>query len=154
MRFARRQLAVSGPLSIVLAACLILPLVARAEDEPRSPPAVADAIYKGIVGKALDVVPMEPDKRVALQRANAVVSNTLTGRSLSVWAGLTNPILLIGGLVWGLFAASHIKDGEPAARIDTTIVEPPRRVEMAQNRRPENGDGRPETGDGRAETRD
>lgn len=140
MPFAKRQLAVTRVLSTVLAACLLVPVFARAEDEPLSPPAVADAIYKGVVGKALDVVPMEPEQRVALQRANAVVSNTLTGRSLSVWAGLTNPILLIGGLVWGLFAATHIKGGEPAARVEITIVEPTTRLDMAQTQRPETGE--------------
>jgi hypothetical protein len=67
------------------------------------------AVYKGLVGNVLDAIPMDPEKRIDLQRTNAVVSNTLSGRSLAVLAGLSNPILLIGGFVWGVWAASNIK---------------------------------------------
>ena len=106
-----------------ITACLVLPFSARAEEAPLPLPAIPDAIYKGIVGKALDVVPMDADQRVVLQRTNAVVSNTLTGSSLAVWAGLTNPILLIGGLVWGLFSASNIKGNNLKPAPVTTVVE-------------------------------
>jgi len=82
---------------------------ALAAEAPVSASKVEDVLYKGIVGKALDVVPMDPEHRAGLQRTNAVVSNTITGRSLSIWAGLTNPVLLIGGMAWGFFAASNIK---------------------------------------------
>jgi hypothetical protein len=69
-------------------------------------------VYKGLVGNALDGIPMNPSKRVSLQRTNAIVSNTLSGRTLAVLAGLTNPALLIGGFVWGVWAASNIKPEE------------------------------------------
>ena len=110
--------------SIVLVTCLLLAIPARAEDAPQPLPAVGDVVYKGLVGKALDAVPMDPDERVILQRTNAVVSGTLTGRSLMVWAGLSNPILLIAGLAWGLFSASNIKAAEANAKPDTNRVEP------------------------------
>lgn len=112
--------------SIVLAACLLLAIAARAEDAPQQPPALGDVVYKGLVGKALDAVPMDPNERVVLQRTGAVVSSTLTGRSISVWAGLglSNPILLIAGVIWGLYSASNIKAAEAKAKPDTNRVEP------------------------------
>ena len=108
---------------LVLAACLLLAFTARAQTVSPIPPAVADVVYKGIVGKALDAVPMDADKRVVLQRTNAVVSGTLTGRTLTAWAGLTNPVLLMAGVVWGIYSALNIKvptgNAEPnAIRID------------------------------------
>ena len=120
--------------SVVLAACLLLAIPARAEDAPQPPPAVGDVVYKGIIGKALDAVPMDPDERVVLQRTSAVASGTLTGRSLTVWAGLglSNPILLIAGVVWGLFSASNIKAAEANATPDTKRVEPPKPREAGQ----------------------
>jgi hypothetical protein len=92
------------------ACCLIMATMScvRAAEAP-PPVKIDDILYKGVVGKALDVVPMDPEQRAGLQRANAVVSNTITGRTLSIWAGLTNPVLLIGGMAWGFFAASNIK---------------------------------------------
>ncbi len=66
-------------------------------------------VYKGLLGNVLDGIPMDPSKRVSLQRTNAIVSNTWSGHTLSTLAGLSNPILLIGGLVWGVWAASNIK---------------------------------------------
>ena len=100
--------ALNSILAGALTTCLLLPAPVLGEDFAGALEAVGDVVYKGVVGKALDAVPMEADQRVALQRANAVLSGTMTGRSLSVWVGLTNPILAIGGLVWGLFAASRI----------------------------------------------
>jgi hypothetical protein len=93
------------------------------------PPAVSDVVYKGLVGKALDAVPMDPDERIVLQRTSAVVSGTLTGRSLAAWAGLTNPILIIAGLAWGLFSASNIHAAETTAKPDTDRVEPLEAIE-------------------------
>jgi hypothetical protein len=104
--------------------CLVLPAAAGADNALKTPLAIPDAIYKGVVGKALDAVPMDPERRVLLQRTNAVASGTLTGRTLSVWAGLTNPILLVGGLVWGLFAASNIKANEAGPAPAAALVEP------------------------------
>jgi hypothetical protein len=116
--------------SAVLAVCLVLALPARAEEAPQPLPDLGDVVYKGVVGKALDAVPMDPDERVALQRTSAVVSSTLTGRSLSLWAGVSNPLLLIAGLVWGFYSASNIKAEEANAKPDTDRVEPPEPMEL------------------------
>ena len=133
----------SALLPAILAACLLLPLAGRAEDESTPVRSVSDAVYKGVVGKALDAVPMDPEQRVVLQRANAVVGNTFTGRSLSVWVGFTNPILMIGGLVWGLYAAYHIKPDAAKSSVDTSIVEPKGRVELAEKQGLETADYQP-----------
>jgi len=103
-----------GPRSSVLAACLWIAL-APARAEEAAPLKLDDVVYKGIVGKALDVVPMDPEHRAALQRTNAVVSNTALGRTLTALAGLTNPVLMVGGFVWGVFAASNIKPASAPA---------------------------------------
>jgi hypothetical protein len=110
--------------AIVLAVCLLAMVGARAEDDSQPLPDVGDLVYKGLVGKALDAVPMDPNERTVLQRTSAVVSGTLTGRSLAVWAGLTNPIFLVAGLVWGLFSASNIKTAEastPTSQADALM---------------------------------
>ena len=73
------------------------------------PPALDQSAYKGLVGTVLDAIPMDPSGRLGLQRTNAVVSNTMLGRSLNILAGMSNPVLLVGGFVWGLWAASNIK---------------------------------------------
>jgi hypothetical protein len=73
------------------------------------------AVYKGVLGSVLDGVPMDAATRVGLQRTNAVLGNTLTGRSLAALAGMSNPLLLVGGFVWGVWAASNIKQGEETA---------------------------------------
>jgi len=113
--------------AIFLSACLLLATAARAqEDDPPPPAAVSDVLYKGVVGKVLDAVPMDPEERVTLQRTGAVVSGTLTGRSLSAWSGLTHPILWVAGFAWGLVSASNIKAEPPAAKPVTTplVVSP------------------------------
>lgn len=99
------------PLLLLLA----LATPASAQDDPASratpglfPAGLDQTVYKGLVGHALDAIPMDPSQRVGLQRANAVVSGTYLGRSLTVLAGLTNPVLLIGGFIWGIWAASNI----------------------------------------------
>jgi len=108
-----------------LSVCLLLPVAAVGQDAFKAPLAIPDAIYKGVVGKALDAVPMDPERRVILQRTNAVTSSTLTARSLAVWAGLAaNPLFLVGGVVWGLFAASNIKANEARLAPVATLVEP------------------------------
>jgi hypothetical protein len=98
---------------------LTLATSAAAQDDPRpganpgvSSQGLDQVVYKGLVGNVLDTVPMDASQRVGLQRTNAVVSNTLLGRSLAAWAGLSNPVLLLGGLVWGIWAASNIKPAE------------------------------------------
>ena len=120
--------------AIVLAVCLLVAVAARAEDAPQLPLAMGDMVYKGLVGKALDAVPMDPNERTALQRTSAVVSGTLTGRSLSVWAGLTNPLLLVAGVLWGLFSASNINTAEANAKPDTNRVEAVKPIEAGLSR--------------------
>lgn len=73
--------------------------------------------YKGVVGNVLDAIPMDPLRRVNLQRANAIVTNTASGRSLAVLAGLSNPVLMIVGLVWGAWSASNIKPLEAEMKL-------------------------------------
>lgn len=95
---------------------------ARGEDHnrPPSPPPTTlpalneQVIYKGVVGNLLEEVPIEPEQRVQLQRGNAVLSNTFSGRSLAVFLGIASPPLMIAGLLWGLWAASQIS-AQPAS---------------------------------------
>ncbi len=103
-------------------------------DGPTAAPTVADRIpvqrpqgvdqmlYKGVVGNMLEAVPMDAEQRTKLQRANAVVSGTLTGRSLSMLAKLAHPGFLVGGLVWGLWAAANIDAAPPAAPAQDTAT--------------------------------
>ena len=104
-------------LSLVLSFALAGP--ASAQDESVSPhdagvfPRGFDqVVYKGLVGNVLDAVPMDPADRLGLQRTNAVVSSTLFGRSLALLAGLSNPVLLLGGFVWGVWSAANINPVE------------------------------------------
>ena len=95
---------------------------------PASPPAspalaLDQVIYKGVVGNLLEVVPLEPEQRVQLQRTNAVVSNVASARTLAILLGVANPVLMIGGLVWGLWAASQIKT--PEAKRELLVALPP-----------------------------
>jgi hypothetical protein len=106
------------PLLLLLA--LAAPAAAR--DDPGTPGAsdvppqgFEQFVYKGLVGNALDAIPMDPSKRLDLQRTNAVVGNTLMGRSLAVFVGLSNPVLLLGGFVWGVWAAANIKPANAGA---------------------------------------
>jgi hypothetical protein len=98
---------------------LVLSSPAAAQDDPGAaavaftfPRGFDQVIYKGLVGNVLDAVPMHPSDRLGLQRTNAVVSSTLLGRSLTVLAGLGNPILLLGGFVWGVWSAANIEPVE------------------------------------------
>ncbi len=84
-----------------------------------------DAIYKGLVGKALDVVPMDPEHRVTLQRANAVVSNTVAGRSIATWLGWTNPLLWVTGTLWGIVSAQKIQPASSASTQFANVVTSP-----------------------------
>ena len=109
---------------IIVAACVLSAFAARAQDAAKLPPAVPDVVYKGVVGKALDAVPMDPEKRVVLQRTNAIVSSIFTSRSLAVWAGLSNPVLLAVGVTWGIYSAMNIKAAEINTKPDAIRVEP------------------------------
>jgi len=110
--------------AIVAAVCLLLAMPVQAEDAPKPLPPIGDVVYKGVVGKALDAVPMDPGERVILQRTNAVVSGTLSVRTLAAWAGLAHPVLLVAGLAWGVFAALNINVPEVIATPDTNRAEP------------------------------
>jgi hypothetical protein len=82
---------------------------------PKPPGEVPDLVYKGVVGKALDMVPLEPSTRTGLQQANAVVSSVFAGRSLAALTGFGGPLLTIAGLVWGIFSAQKISAGQSGA---------------------------------------
>ena len=114
------------PRSTLFPMLLLLALAtsASAQDDPHSraipgasPQGLDQAVYKGLVGNALDAIPMDPSQRVDLQRTNAVISNALSGRTLAAWVGLSNPVLLLGGIVWGMWAASNIKPAEAGAKL-------------------------------------
>lgn len=110
---------------------LTLAVAARAEDMPnyQAVQNASQTIYKGLIGNVLDTLPMDPMKRVDLQRTTAVVSNTLSGRSLSVLAGLSNPLLMIGGLAWGLWAASNIDPAAADPNVAASPAHPDARLE-------------------------
>jgi hypothetical protein len=108
-------------LRLALAVALVLTGMAGAaahelETEPFASTAsqpLDQMIYKGVAGNFLDSVPLDADARVSLQRANAVISNPLSWRSAGILLGITNPVFLIGGLIWGLWSASNIQPAKP-----------------------------------------
>jgi len=114
---------------IVVVACLLLAQPVWADDGPAPLPELKDLVQKGLVGKALDVVPMDAGQRVVLQQTSAVVSGTLTARSLAAWLGVTHPLLLAAGLIWGLYSASNIKEADAGTEPGPSRVEPPERNE-------------------------
>ncbi len=103
--------------------------------QPRSPPsadlagekektsALPDIFYKGLVGKALDALPINPEAKTALQQTNAIVSGPMAGRSLAAITGLASPVLAVAGLIWGLFAAKNI--GTAATDRQSTSADTP-----------------------------
>ena len=99
----------------VLASALVLIVTqARADElEPTLIPSPAkpidQLIYKGVAGNLLESLDMDAEERVTLQRANAVISSPLSARSLGLLLGISNPVFLVGGLVWGLWAAANIE---------------------------------------------
>jgi LysM repeat protein len=82
---------------------------------PKPPSEVPDMVYKGVVGKALDMVPLEPSTRTGLQQASAVISNAFAGRSLAALTGFGGPLLTIAGLLWGVFSAQKISAEQSGA---------------------------------------
>ncbi len=113
------------PRSALIPLFLLLALAtpASAQDDARAravspafPAGFDQIVYKGLVGNVLDAVPMDASDRLGLQRANAVIGNTMLGRSLAILAGLSNPVLLIGGFVWGMWAAANIAPVEAAMK--------------------------------------
>lgn len=71
--------------------------------------ALPDIVYKGVAGKVLDALPIEPSTRVALQRANSIVSGAFTARSLGALTGFGGPLLTVAGLIWGIFSSRQIE---------------------------------------------
>lgn len=69
----------------------------------------SDILYKGVVGKILDAVPMESTARIKLQQANAVISSTLTGRALGALTGIGGVIIGFAGFLWGILSANKIQ---------------------------------------------
>ena len=101
----------------------IAPVAPAQQVEPAH--ALPDIIYKGIAGKVLDAMPLDPSTRTTLQRANAVVSGAATVRTIGVLTGLGGPLLTIAGLIWGIFSSRQIEeapagDAKPAS--DTKVV--------------------------------
>jgi hypothetical protein len=114
---------------------------ASAQDDPGSraiagifSPGIGQAVYKGVIGNVLETIPMDPSDRLDLQRTNAVVSNTLLGRTLTTLAGLSNPVLLVGGFAWGMWAASNIKQTKAGVQL-TIDAEPSGAGPIAAERR-------------------
>ena len=110
--------------------------------EPAS--ALPDILYKGVVGKVLDALPLEPATRTTLQKANTVVSGTLTVRSLGALAGLGGPLLTVAGLIWGIFSSRQIDSasaGVAKATGETKAADAPKpagdAVRMARTEPPE-----------------
>ncbi len=103
--------------------------------------ALSDIMQKGVAGKVLDALPIEPSTRANLQRANTIVSSAFTARSLGALTGLGGPILTVAGLLWGVFSsrqseAASTTEAKPAT--NTTPVADARpaaqtRVADAQN---------------------
>lgn len=92
-------------------------LSAYADDErdwARPAPATPDfALHKGVVGNALELFPLDADVRVDLQRANAVISGPMSARSLALLLGVSNPVFMVPGLIWGIWSAFNIHPPKP-----------------------------------------
>jgi hypothetical protein len=83
---------------------------AAAPEKPAEPSrALPDILYKGVAGKVLDALPIEPATRANLQRANTIVSSAFTARSLGALTGLGGPLLTVAGLLWGVFSSRQIE---------------------------------------------
>ena len=112
---------------VLMAAIAAAPVRAAdnaAAPERSEPTPMHQMIYKGVVGNVLEVLPLESEDRVQLQRGNSVVSNTMTGRSLNLLLGLASPLLTVGGFVWGLWSAANIKSpaGVPGAPVSDGVL--------------------------------
>jgi len=119
---------INRPILLAAFALLALPVCVWAQDAATDPaasfepvPEIDQRIYKGLVGNVLDSLPMDPVDRVHLQRTNAVISNAFTGRSLAVLAG-GGPLLVLGGLLWGIWSASQINPAVDVVDARITVV--------------------------------
>jgi hypothetical protein len=97
------------------------------------PPAASidQTIYKGVVGNILEAMPLDPDQRVQLQRGNAIINNTFTGRSLALLLGIASPPLMIAGFIWGIWSAINIKPAEANTRTALAPSQPPIKAEQS-----------------------
>ncbi len=84
--------------------------------------ALPDIVYKGVVGKVLDAMALEPSTRTGLQQASAVVSSTASAHALGVLTGFGGPLLTVAGLIWGIFSARQIN---AAAAGDSKTIDAP-----------------------------
>lgn len=101
-------------------------LDATADGEVRAAsPRTDQILYKGVVGNLLEAVPLDADQRVDLQRTNAIVSNPLSARSFALLLGVTNPVVMLGGLIWGLWAASRIERAPDARHVVAALTPQP-----------------------------
>ncbi len=112
---------------------------AGAAGKPAEPArAVPDILFKGIAGKMLDAVPIEPSTRADLQRASTIVSSTITTRSLGALTGLGGPLGAVAGLIWGIFSSRQIEaapvaDAKPVAEaIPAVGAQPAERTKVAE----------------------
>ena len=99
---------------------------APAVDKPATATGMlSDIMQKGVTGKVLDALPIEPATRANLQRANTIVSSAFTARSLGALTGLGGPILTVAGLLWGVFSSRQTEaapTAEAKAPPDTSPV--------------------------------
>ena len=93
--------------------------------------ALPDILYKGVIGKALDALPINPGTRTTLQQTNAIVSGSMAGRSLATIIGLASPIFAVAGLIWGIFSAKNI--GAAASDSDAVTSDTPPARNIAAN---------------------
>jgi len=91
--------------------------------DTRPPGGLEQVIHKGVIGNVLEVVPLEAEDRVQLQRSGAIVNNTLLGHSVAVLLGVATAPLTAVGLILGLWSASKI-NGVPTAGAPVTSLTP------------------------------
>ncbi len=114
------------------------PAATAAATPVESPNAFSDIVYKGVVGKVLDAMPLDASTRTGLQRANSVVGSTFTGRSLGLLAGISAPLLAFAGLIWGIFASKHIDAAATAETKSISDAQPlDSATQLAKNKSPE-----------------
>lgn len=100
--------------------------------DPPTLPAIDQVIYKGVVGNILEAIPIDPEQRVNLQRGNAVVNNTFSGRTLAVLLGIASSPLMIVGLIWGIWSAANIKSKQSEPATATGLVPQAQRQAQAE----------------------
>jgi hypothetical protein len=99
---------------------------------------IDQVIYKGVVGNLLEVMPLDPEQRVQLQRGNAILNNAFAGRSIALLLGVASPPLMIAGLIWGIWSATRIKSAP--VTVAPTAVRAPEPEVKAQEAAPADGE--------------